>query len=193
MANGHGGRRAGAGRKPGSANRKTRELADQAAMEGITPLEVQLQTMRMLWMKAHEGSSPDLDLAKQACALAAQAAPYCHPRLAAIEAKLATIGQVEVKLTRQELAEQARREIDEAFREWRPPGHEKGRANGPVIEYRSSPTQDGDPSGTVAEADHPALPVPRDYARPSSLEAVPSAARRSIPRRPRSVGSHWAG
>src|SRR5215831_7325183 len=29
--------------------------ADQAAREGITPLEVQLRTMRMLWAKANEG------------------------------------------------------------------------------------------------------------------------------------------
>jgi hypothetical protein len=193
MANGHGGRRAGAGRKPGSANRKTRELADQAAIEGITPLEVKLQTMRMLWARAHEGSVPDLDLAKQACAIAAQAAPYCHPRLAAIEAKVDTTGQVEVKLTRAELDERARRHIAEAFREYLPPGHEEARTNGPVIEHRSSPLQDGDRSEPVAEADHPALPVPRDFARPSSFGVVPGVARRSRPRRPRPVPSGWAG
>lgn len=112
----------------------------------------------MLWAKAHKGSVPDLDLAKQACAIAAQAAPFCHARLAAIEAKVGTFGQVEVKLTRQELAEQARREIAEAFREYQPPGHEEERANGPAIEYRSSPTQDSDRSEPAAEADRPALP-----------------------------------
>jgi hypothetical protein len=62
-----------------------------------------------------------------------------------------------------------------------------------VIEHRSSPAQDGDRSGLVAEAGHPALPVPRDFARPSSsFEAVPGVARRSIPRRPRPVRSSWA-
>jgi class 3 adenylate cyclase len=36
-------------------------------------------------------------------------------------------------------------------------------------------------------------PIPTDFARPSSFEAVPGVARRPIPRRPRSVGSGWAG
>jgi hypothetical protein len=113
-----------------------------------------------------------------------------------------------VKLTRAELAEQTRRELAEAFREWRPPGHEEQRshgttdartldelerANGPVIEHRSSSAPDSDRREPVAEADHPALPVPRDFARPRSLEAVPGVARRSIPRHPRPVGSGWAG
>jgi len=39
-----------------------------------------------------------------------------------------------IAMSQEQLAEQARREIDEAFREWRPPGHEEARANGPVIE-----------------------------------------------------------
>jgi len=181
------------GRKRGTKNRRTSRIAVEAAQEGITPLEVQLRTMRMLWAKALEGSVPDLDLARQACAIAAQAAPFCRARLAAIDAKVGTFGQVEVKLTRQELAEQAQREIAEAFREWRPPGHEEAPTNGPVIEYRSSPTEDGDRSGPVAGADHPALAVPRDFARPRSFEAVPGVARRSILRRPRPVQSSWAG
>ena len=147
----------------------------------------------MLWAKAHKESVPDLDLAKQACAIVAQAAPFCHARLAAIGAKVGTFGQVEVKLTRQELAEQARREIAAAFREYRPPGHEEERANGPVIEHRSSPAQNSDRSEPVAEPDRPALSVPRDFARPSSFEAVPGVARLPIRRRPRPVGSGWAG
>jgi hypothetical protein len=62
-----------------------------------------------------------------------------------------------------------------------------------VISTEVSPAPDGDRSGPVAEADHPALPVPRDFARPSSFEAVPGVARRSISRRPRPVRSSWAG
>jgi hypothetical protein len=96
-------------------------------------------------------------------------------------------------MTRAELAEQAKQRIDEAFREWWPPGHEEERANRPVIDHRSSPAQDNDRSEPVAEAERPALPVPRDFARPSSFEAVPSVARRSMRRRPRSAGSGWAG
>ena len=174
------------GKQRGTKNRCSSRIAVEAAQEGITPPEVQLRT-------ALEGSVPDLDVAKQACATAAQAAPFCRARLAAIDAKVGTFGQVEVKLTRQELAEQAQREIAEAFREWRPPGHEEAPTNGPVIEYRSSPTEDGDRSGPVAGADHPALAVPRDFARPRSFEAVPGVARRSILRRPRPVQSSWAG
>ena len=117
--------------------------------------------------------------------------PTFHAKLSAVEAKVDS--QVEVKMTQAELAEDSRRLIAEAFREYQPPGHEEERPNGPVIEHRSSPVQDGDRSGTMAEADHPALPVPRDYARPSSFEAVPGVARRSIPRRPRPMGSGWAG
>jgi hypothetical protein len=36
---GRGGKRPGSGRKKGSATKKTREIADRAAAEGITPLE----------------------------------------------------------------------------------------------------------------------------------------------------------
>ena len=82
------------GRQKGAANKKTREIADRAVREDITPLEVQLRTMRMLWDKALEGSVPDLELAKQACAVASQAAPFIHPRLAAIVAT-ATVTTVE--------------------------------------------------------------------------------------------------
>lgn len=73
-----GGKREGAGRKPGSANIKTREIADRALSEGVTPLEVILEVMR----KAH--AAGDFD---KAVACAAQAAPYVHPRLSAIDAK----------------------------------------------------------------------------------------------------------
>lgn len=75
MANGHGGRRPGAGRRKGVPNLKTKpklERLVKAASEGITPLEVMLEAMR----KSHgEG---DLD---KAVAHAKEAAPYMHPRL----------------------------------------------------------------------------------------------------------------
>lgn len=71
---GRGGKRAGAGRKPGSATKKTREVAERAAEEGQTPLEFMLETMRDL----------TLDFKDRAWA-AEKAAPYIHPRLAAID------------------------------------------------------------------------------------------------------------
>jgi len=75
MANGHGGRRAGSGRKPGTATRVSREVADRLAGGGLSPLELIVSLMR----KYHaEG--------KFALALdaAIHAAPYLHPRLAAV-------------------------------------------------------------------------------------------------------------
>ena len=52
MANGWGGRRPGAGRKPGSTTKKTAMIAQQARDAGISPLEVMLSTMRRLWQPA---------------------------------------------------------------------------------------------------------------------------------------------
>lgn len=69
-----GGRRPGAGRKPGSANRKTREIADRAASEGLLPLEYLLSVMR----NSKATMAMRLDAAKAA-------APYIHPRLSTVE------------------------------------------------------------------------------------------------------------
>jgi hypothetical protein len=71
-----GGKRDGAGRKPGSTTTRTREIADRAAAEGVTPLEVMLEAMRT----HYEAKRFD-----DAAAVAKDAAPYMHPRLAAIE------------------------------------------------------------------------------------------------------------
>jgi hypothetical protein len=70
-----GGKRAGAGRKAGGRNKKSREIADKAAAEGITPIEVMLHVMRSCFKQKNY---------KDAAAIAAQAAPYIHPRLAAV-------------------------------------------------------------------------------------------------------------
>lgn len=71
-----GGSRRGAGRKKGSATRRTQEIVAKATAEGITPLEVMLGAMREAW-------SNDNKLA--AATFAEKAAPYVHPRLAAVE------------------------------------------------------------------------------------------------------------
>jgi len=78
-SSGRGGARKGAGRKPGSATKKTREIADRAASAGITPLEVMIETMLML-RKAGEH--------EKAAMIAKDAAPYVHPRLSSIDAKV---------------------------------------------------------------------------------------------------------
>ena len=79
-----GGRRPGAGRKPGIPSQKTinrLKIAEQGAAAGITPLEVMLNNMRRLY---DEGTA---EAWTQACRIAADAAPYVHPRLSVIEQK----------------------------------------------------------------------------------------------------------
>lgn len=83
ISSGRGGARPGAGRKKGGANRKTREIADRAAQEGLTPLEFMLQIMR----SPSDHEDPRIQAAREAMRFEAAkaAAPYIHPRLAAVE------------------------------------------------------------------------------------------------------------
>lgn len=80
MANG--GARPGAGRPPGSATTRTREIANAIA-EGLTPLEYLTSIYR------DESAEPArrLDAAKAA-------APYVHPKLANLDATV--IGEMTV-------------------------------------------------------------------------------------------------
>ena len=80
-----GGKRSGAGRKRGSLSRKTRVIAERAAVDGITPLEVILRTMRSAWARASSNGETVVSFqdALIAAAMAEKAAPYVHPRLAA--------------------------------------------------------------------------------------------------------------
>ena|SRR5215472_2448358 len=83
------------GRRPGqkdAAPRQTaaRKLAAMAAAQGVQPLDVLLTTMRRGWHRAEElearEASPKL-IAEQreiASIAAVRAAPYLHPRLAAV-------------------------------------------------------------------------------------------------------------
>lgn len=68
-----GGARPGAGRKKGALTKKTQEIVAQAATKGETPLEYMLRVMR---------TSED---SKRKDAMAIAAAPFVHPRLAAVE------------------------------------------------------------------------------------------------------------
>ena len=84
-ASGRGGARPGAGRKKGAATEKTREIADrEMSGGGLTPLEYMLQVMRT-------EPSDDLESKDYLAAVAMRfeaakaAAPYMHPRLAAVE------------------------------------------------------------------------------------------------------------
>jgi hypothetical protein len=72
-----GGARVGAGRKKGSVTKATvyrQEMMARATADGISPLDVMIQTMRAAW------AANKTDEALQA---AVHAAPYVHPRLAA--------------------------------------------------------------------------------------------------------------
>lgn len=94
----HGGKREGAGRKPGAVTKKTREVAEQAAAQGITPLEVMLGTMRELWELAEAGTvdqHPEtgkvmtpMDYRIQASEVAQKAAPFVHAKLANVQAEI---------------------------------------------------------------------------------------------------------
>lgn len=83
-----GGKRAGAGRKPGTSRKITRtaELAEKAAAQGITPLEFMLAILRK---EPDAEADPLLQINQQAMRFEAAkaAAPYVHPRLQAIEHK----------------------------------------------------------------------------------------------------------
>jgi|SRR5882672_2351146 len=87
---GRGGARKGAGRKTGSATKKTREIADKAAAAGITPLEVMLEAMN---------SFRESGNMEKAAGFAKDAAPYIHPKLAAIEHTGADGGAIDHSLT----------------------------------------------------------------------------------------------
>lgn len=69
-----GGKREGAGRPEGAATAKTRAIADTAATEGLTPLEYMLSILR----DEEQTPAARFEAAKAA-------APFVHPKLAAIE------------------------------------------------------------------------------------------------------------
>ena len=74
MANGHGGKRPGAGRKRGSRNKRTLELVKMVEKSGLTPVNYMLSVMRDKSVERKER----LDAAKAV-------APYIHARLASSE------------------------------------------------------------------------------------------------------------
>lgn len=76
------------GRKAGSINQRTREIAERAIDEGISPLEVMLCVMRDAY------ATKDNDKALDA---AHKAAPYMHARLSSVEQTGADGGPIETK------------------------------------------------------------------------------------------------
>jgi hypothetical protein len=77
------------GRQKGAANERTREIADQAAAYGLTPLEYMLSVLR----------DPTVEPERRD-RMAVAAAPFVHPRLASVEAKVDTFGQLHIDSVR---------------------------------------------------------------------------------------------
>ncbi|MHC2163125.1 hypothetical protein ACVL5V_005546 [Bradyrhizobium ottawaense] len=83
-----GGKRTGAGRKPGSVTKLSREVASQALASGETPAEYMLRVMR-------DPSVGDDRRDKMAIA----AAPYVHPKLANVEHAGQDGGPIKIVIT----------------------------------------------------------------------------------------------
>lgn len=71
-----GGPRKGAGRPKGAATKRSRKIADQESLNGVTPLEVMLKAMRDHYDKKEWDA---------AASIAKDAAPYMHPKLSSVE------------------------------------------------------------------------------------------------------------
>jgi hypothetical protein len=84
-----GGSRPGAGRPTGAANKRTRDIANAAVAEGLTPLEYMLNILR----DAERSDAERFEAAKQA-------APYIHPRLSSVEADVKAELSYEERLKR---------------------------------------------------------------------------------------------
>lgn len=99
-----GGKQPGAGRPKGAQSAKTRQLIERCEAGGIMPIDVLLNDMRFFYrlgedkMTQAKETSPGKEQAKAfraACELkgvardcARDAAPYVHPKLASVEAKV---------------------------------------------------------------------------------------------------------
>src|SRR3990167_2995559 len=95
-----GGTRPGAGRKKNTPNKATQKRQEEIAKSGATPLEIMIENMRFAHengaavlakiMRGEDGSDVDalkelLRFRQMAQECAKDAAPYVHPRLAAVE------------------------------------------------------------------------------------------------------------
>lgn len=102
-----GGKRPGAGRTPGRLNKRTvarLQLTATAAEQGITPLDVMIKCMRfhnaIADLELEKGVGADQSKISQALQAAREAAkeaaPYLHPRLAAVQHTGKVEGEVSV-------------------------------------------------------------------------------------------------
>jgi hypothetical protein len=91
-----GGYRAGAGRKKGAATIRTRQIANELARAGETPLQLMINAMRELcqWAQSAPTTEVRIERTLAAVAVAEKAAPYIHPRLAAVAATVRQVSSV---------------------------------------------------------------------------------------------------
>lgn len=88
-----GGARPGAGRKEGALTKKTRKVAEEISAKGDTPLET-LNELRVWAMGIFRKAVTEQDHAKAADAaefaadIANKQAPFVHPKLSTVEAKI---------------------------------------------------------------------------------------------------------
>ncbi len=96
-----GGARPGAGRRAGIPNKANAAREARIAASGITPLDVMIETMRAHWEASL--AEPDLVLARdlkgQASAIAKDAAPYVHPKLANVQHSGPNNGPIPLEMT----------------------------------------------------------------------------------------------
>ena len=162
----------GSGRKKGSTDLRARYLTAAAARAGLTPKDYLLGVLR----------DPQASIERRDWA-AATLAPYVMPKLAAIETKVDQFTQVELRVTRAELAAEAKKRIDEAFREYSPP---KTIDMPPSVD---TPATLPEPPPQQAEPQRP----PREYAREGPLAAAPGVSRLPMRYRPPRPVGDWSG
>ena len=85
-----GGKRPGAGRKPGAVTKKSAAAASKLAKYGPLPLEILVISMRNAW------AVKNVELA---CALADKCAPYFHAKISAKDAPVIIAGLAAGKLS----------------------------------------------------------------------------------------------
>ncbi len=173
----------GAGRKPGSVSVKTRKIADRAKAEGISPIEIMLRTARELWRRATAGDEMNIDLAKDACAIAKDAAPYVHSRLTAVAATVSA-EPFEVVVSIEERRARAIQLIDAAFAEYEPPK---------MIEHQRNDAADA-PAATPAPVLEPAAAIETEPTEKSDPRFTSEVTRLHLHPRakpPRGTGSAW--
>lgn len=104
-----GGKRPGAGRKKNAPNKASALREARIAASGVTPLDVMIEDMRFHY-DLYQVALADRDIAsakvelKEARDAAKDAAPYTHPRLAAIEHMGKGGGPIELSDAKDKLA-----------------------------------------------------------------------------------------